>query len=130
MLVRWNAITLASWVGKCPEPKKVKPNSFLLNYALVMSFILLTESYHMWTIGLGATNHITHDGDAFVLSNQYGVQMDMHGQQPRFKAKGIDTCELTLHGGCIFFSYTMSYIHRRFDETWFLFLFFLSYDII
>lgn len=57
---------LGHFACECTELKNVRPNSTLLNYALVTSSILLIESHPVWIVNLGAINHMAHDRDAFV----------------------------------------------------------------
>ena len=72
----------------------------------------------MWIVDLGATDHIARDRDAFVEYRRISQRNRWIyvGKKFRVEAKGIGTCKLT----CVvdvFFCYTMSCMHRRFDET-------------
>ena len=62
----YNWSKLGHFAHECTESRKVRHNYTLLNYALVMSSILLTESRPVWTVDSGATYHISRDRDAFV----------------------------------------------------------------
>ena len=65
-----NCSKLGYFTRECTELKKVRPNSNLLNYALVTSCILLIESCPMWTVNSRATYHIARDRDAFMEYRQ------------------------------------------------------------
>ena len=48
----------------CKEPKKL--NNLVVSAINVASSVLLTESYPLWTIDSGATDHVVKDKSAFV----------------------------------------------------------------
>ena len=62
----YNCSKLGHFAREYTEPKKMRPNSALLNYVLVTSFVLLTDSRPMWMVNSGAIDHIVRDHDAFV----------------------------------------------------------------
>lgn len=62
----YNYNKLGHLAHKYIELKKVRSNSTLLNYTLVMIFILLTEYSLMWTVDSRAIDHIACDRYAFV----------------------------------------------------------------
>ena len=66
----YNCNKLDHFTRECTELKKVRPNSTLLNYALVTSSILLIESCPVWTVNSRATDHIARDRDAFIEYRQ------------------------------------------------------------
>ena len=50
----------------CKETKKVNDLFIVVNTINVASSVLLTESYSLWTVDSGATNHVAKDRSAFV----------------------------------------------------------------
>lgn len=60
----YNCSKLGHFAHEYTELKKVRSNSTLLN-ALIMSYVLLTESRLVWPVHSRATEHITRDRDTF-----------------------------------------------------------------
>ena len=89
---------LGHFARECTKPKKVRPNSTLLNYVLVSCSVLPTDSRPMWIVDSEATNHIAYDRNAFVEYRRIsqGTRWIYMGNNSRVEAKGIGTCKLTL----------------------------------
>ena len=96
---------------ECTEPKKVRPNYNLLNYVLVRSSVLLTESHPMWTVHSRATDHIARDRDAYVeyCRISQGSKWIYVGNNSKVKEKRIGTYKLTLRGGHILLLHDVLY---------------------
>ena len=50
----------------CKKPKKVNDIFIVVNTINVASSMILIESYPLWTVDSGATDHVTKDRSAFV----------------------------------------------------------------
>ena len=50
----------------CKEPKKVNDIFTVVNTINVASSMLLTESYHLWIVDSGASDHVAKDRSAFM----------------------------------------------------------------
>ena len=89
----------------------MRPNYTLLNYALVTSSILLTESHPVWTVDSRATDHIACDRNAYVEYHRIsqGSRWIYVGNNSRVEAKGIGTYKLTLHSGRILLLHDVLY---------------------
>ena len=100
----------------CTEPKKVLSSlssscSHFINEIFIPSTVLLTESILMWTVDLGATNHVARDRTAFVdfrrLSS--GSKYIYVGTNDRAEVKGIGTYKLDLQGGHVLYLHDVLY---------------------
>ena len=67
----------------------------------VSSSVYLTESHPLWTVDLGATDHVAKDHDVFVEFHRilYGSKWLYVGNNSRIKVKGVSTCKLSMCGG-------------------------------
>ena len=65
------------------------------------STILITESYPLWIVDLGATHHVAKDRGAFVEYHRIPTYSKWIyvGNNSVVEVKGIDTCKLDLLGG-------------------------------
>lgn len=68
----YNCNKLGHLSHECIEPKKVRPNSTLLNYVLVTSSVLLIESLLVWNVDSGADNN----RDVFMVYRQISQGVD------------------------------------------------------
>ena len=66
----YNCSKLGHFAREYTEPKKMRPNSTLLNYVLVTSSVLLIDSRPMWIVNSEPIYHIARDHDAFVECRQ------------------------------------------------------------
>ena len=107
----YNCSKLGRFARECTESKKVRPNYTLLNYALVTSSVLLTESRPVWIVDSRATDHIARDRDAYVEYRRIsqGSRWIYVCNNSRVEAKGIGTCKLTLCGGRILLLHDVLY---------------------
>ena len=84
------------------EPKTV---AFLNNESLsaiyVSSTSLLTESYPMWIVDSGSTDHESQDREMFVEFHQVSSKSRWFyvGNNSRLEVKGIGTCKVDLRSG-------------------------------
>ena len=86
---------------ECPEEKKVAFLDASLSATYVSSTVLLTESYPMWIVGSGATDHVSRDREVFVEFRRVspGSRWIYVGNNARLEVKGIGTCKVDLRGG-------------------------------
>ena len=98
------------------EPKKVLSSlssscSHFINDIFISSIVLLTESVLMWTVDLGATDHVARDQTAFIdfrrLSS--GSKYIYVGTNDQAKVKGIGTFKLDLQGGHVLYLHNVLY---------------------
>ena len=82
----------------CKELKKVNKLSLVVSAINVVSFMLLIESYPLWTVDSGATDHKAKDRSAFVEFRQIlkGTKWIYVGNNYRVEVKGISTCKLVM----------------------------------
>ena len=87
--------------GKFFGKKIVILCSYSLSEFNVSSTVLLTDSYPLWTMDSGATDHVARDRAAYVEYRRIptGSKWIYVGNNARVEVKGIGTCELRLRGG-------------------------------
>ena len=104
----------------CTEPKKV--NSFLSSFheQYVASTVLLADSYPLWIVDSGATNHVARDRATYVECRRVpaGNKWIYVGNNARIEVKGIALTISTYLVGVSCF-YMMPCMLLRFDGIWF-----------
>ena len=84
----------------CPKPKKVF-NYTKVSELYVASSVFLTDTYPLWIVDSGATDHVAKDRETFVEFRQipHGAKWIYVGNNARVVVQGIGTCKLVLQGG-------------------------------
>ena len=73
----YNYEKMGHFARDCSKPKKVTPIPTSLHMVCVSSTILLIESYPLWIIDSGATDHVARDRGAFVESDPHWLKVDI-----------------------------------------------------
>ena len=77
----------------------------------VASSVLLADSYPLWIIDSGATNHVARERVTFVEYRRVpaGNKWIYVGNNARVEVKGVGTCKLNLRGGRVLFLHDVLY---------------------
>ena len=100
--------------NECSEPKKVNVHTTHMCVTNVLSNVLLIESSSLWSVDLGATNHITNLKDEFmdfcqVLRRSKWIHM---GNIEKVEVLKIGTCKLVLQVGRVIVLHDLLYVPK------------------
>ena len=106
------------FIDDCKEPKKVNDLSTVVSTIYVSSSVFLNESYPLWTVDSGATNHAAKEMSAFVEFQRIpqGTKWIYVRNNSKAEVKGIDTCKLVKRSGQSSFLHDVLFaldIHRN-----------------
>nr|XP_009786940.1 PREDICTED: uncharacterized protein LOC104234977 [Nicotiana sylvestris] len=97
----YNCQVLGHFAREWTELKKVAFQNASLSAIYVSSTILLTESYLVWNVDSGSTDHVSRDREVFVEFRRVspGSKHVYVGNNAKLEVKGICTCIMDMRGG-------------------------------
>jgi hypothetical protein len=89
------------YTRECNEPCKVHIIENISYFSYIFSSSFMLDSYLLWTVDSGATNHVAKDHDLFVDFRRIpqGSKWLYVRNNSRVLVKGIDTCKLDMRDG-------------------------------
>ena len=96
----FNCNTKGHFARDCPEHKKVFGHT-KVSEIFVASSVFLTDTYPLWIVDSGATDHVAKDRETFVEFRRipHGAKWIYVGNNARVAVQGIGTSKLVLRGG-------------------------------
>ena len=91
---------LGHFAHECDE-RKVSPDTSIHGCVHVSSTVMLADSFPLWIVDSGATDHVARDRSMFVEFRRLSADMRRIyvGNGSYVDVKGIGTCKLELRGG-------------------------------
>jgi hypothetical protein len=86
------------YARKCNEPRKVRIIENISYFSYVSSYVFMADSYPLWIVDSGATDHVAKDRDLFVDFPQ-GSKWLYVGNNSHILVKSIGTCKLDMCDG-------------------------------
>jgi Zinc knuckle len=89
------------YARECNEPCMVQIIEKFSYFSYVSSFVFMADSYPLWIVDSGATDHVAKDRDLFVDFRQIsqGSKWFYVRNNSRVPVKGISTCKLNMRDG-------------------------------
>ena len=91
---------LGHFAHEC-DKRKVSPDTSIHGCVHVSSTVMLADSFPLWIVDSGATDHVARDRSTFVEFRRLSANMRRIyvGNGAYVDVKGIGTCKLELRGG-------------------------------
>jgi Zinc knuckle len=89
------------YARECNEPHKVRIIKNISYFSYVSSSVFMADSYALWTVNSGATDHVAKNRDLFVDFRRIpqGSKCLYVENNSRVPVKGIGTCKLDMRDG-------------------------------